>query len=95
MTIKMTGSGNIGVTPQENVEVKPGIYKHWKSETDEYAVYGVATHRDTKEKIVVYRGLNNDGMFEWRSLREFTMKVKPGDIDRFTFIREFEEKKEL
>lgn len=95
MTINMIGSSNYGVTPQENAEVKPGIYKHWKSETNEYAVYGIATHRDTGEKIVVYRGLHNDGMLEYRTLREFTMKVKPGDVDRYTFIRDFESEKEF
>ena len=36
-----------------------GIYRHFKG--DNYIVEGVAIHSETKEEMVIYRGLYRDG----------------------------------
>lgn len=41
------------------MEIKPGIYRHYKNGKD-YEVVGIATHTETGESLVVYRGLYTD-----------------------------------
>lgn len=40
------------------MELKPGRYRHFKGK--EYEVFGVATHSETEEPMVVYRALYGD-----------------------------------
>ena len=49
------------------------IYKHFKG--DNYLVVDVATHSETKEKYVVYRGLYGDGSLWIRPLDMFLSEV--------------------
>lgn len=50
-----------------------GIYKHFKG--DYYLVEDVATHSETKEKYVVYRGLYGDNKLYIRPYEMFMSKV--------------------
>ena len=54
------------------VKVK-GIYKHFKG--DLYIVEDIATHCETKEKYVIYRGLYGDGSLWIRPYDMFLSKV--------------------
>lgn len=50
-----------------------GIYKHFKG--DYYLVTDIATHSETKENYVVYRGLYGDGRLYIRPLDMFLSEV--------------------
>ena len=50
-----------------------GVYKHFKG--DLYLVVDIATHSETKEKYVVYRGLYGKGELYIRPLDMFLSKV--------------------
>ena len=50
-----------------------GVYKHFKG--DYYLVEDVATHSETKEKYVVYRGLYGNSELYIRPLEMFLSKV--------------------
>lgn len=50
-----------------------GVYKHFKG--DYYIVEDVATHSETKEKYVVYRGLYGDNNLYIRPYEMFMSKV--------------------
>ena len=50
-----------------------GIYKHFKG--DYYIVEDVATHSETKEKYVVYRGLYGVGELYIRPMEMFLSEV--------------------
>ncbi len=50
-----------------------GVYKHFKG--DYYLVEDVATHSETKEKYVVYRGLYGDNNLYIRPYEMFISKV--------------------
>lgn len=50
-----------------------GVYKHFKG--DYYLVEDVATHSETKEKYVVYRGLYGDNNLYIRPYEMFMSKV--------------------
>lgn len=52
---------------------KKGIYRHFKG--DYYIVEDVATHSETKEKYVVYRGLYGDNELYIRPMDMFLSKV--------------------
>jgi hypothetical protein len=70
--------------------IVPGIYKHFKGER--YKVFGVVTHSETGELLVVYQKqlhLVGDESKTWaRPLEMFEGKVTVGDKDvlRFEFI---------
>ena len=60
-----------------------GIYKHFKG--DYYIVEDVATHSETKEKYVVYRGLYGDSELYIRPMEMFLSqvdKVKYPNVDQ-------------
>lgn len=50
-----------------------GIYKHFKG--DYYLVVDIASHSETKEKYVVYRGLYGDGSLWIRPLDMFLSDI--------------------
>lgn len=92
--INILGSSNYGSTTSSQDELKLGIYHHFKG--GEYEVFCVATHREKKEKLVVYQGLNNDHLIEWKPLSEFTEVISRGDYTgpRYTYVRESDRNKE-
>lgn len=71
--------------------VRPGIYRHYKGNL--YEVYGVATHSETGQELVVYRALYGAYRLTVRPKDLFTQ-----DLDmpayhhrgpRFVLIQEF------
>ena len=65
---------------------KTGKYRHFKG--GEYAVYGVATHSETEESMVVYRPHDGEGALWVRPLAMFEETVeRDGEvISRFEFV---------
>jgi hypothetical protein len=51
----------------------PGKYRHYKG--NDYEVIGVATHSETRERLVVYRPLYGEGALWVRPLAMFTENV--------------------
>ena len=70
------------------MELKPGIYRHFKGNL--YRLIGVASHSETLEPMVVYQALYGEqGLW----VRPATMWTEPVNKDgycgpRFTFIEE-------
>ena len=65
----------------QEVKIK-GIYKHYKG--DLYIVEDIATHSETLEKYVVYRGLYANSPLWGRPINLFIDEVnKNGQIYRF------------
>lgn len=69
-----------------NMEIKPGKYRHFKG--NDYMVLGVASHSETREPMVVYRELNNDGELWVRPLSMWfeTVERNGQTYQRFTYI---------
>jgi len=74
------------------MEVKPGLYRHYKGK--EYEVLGVARHSENLEELVVYRALyasefGKDALWV-RPKSMFLEKVKVGDteVPRFDYVGE-------
>ena len=71
--------------------IKPGIYKHSKSDR-EYRVHFVANHSETLEDRVVYEALyeNDKSKFWVRPVKMFTEEVVIDRVKkpRFVFVRE-------
>lgn len=68
------------------MELKLGKYRHFKG--GEYLVEGLATHSETREKMVVYRPLYGEGGLWVRPLSMFQETVEhEGNVrSRFEFI---------
>jgi len=68
--------------------IKPGLYRHYKG--NDYYVFQLAHHSETREPLVVYQCLYGD--FSWwvRPHSMFTETVEIGGevITRFQFVRE-------
>ena len=69
-------------------EIRKGRYKHYKGK--EYYVIGIASHSETKEKLVVYKELYGKGKLWVRPLEMFLGKVNINNkkAPRFTYIGE-------
>lgn len=65
-----------------------GVYKHFKG--DYYLVEDVATHSETKEKYVVYRGLYGNSELYIRPLEMFLSKVDKVKYPKVTQEYRFE-----
>ena len=65
-----------------------GVYKHFKG--DYYIVEDVATHSETKEKYVVYRGLYGNSELYIRPLEMFLSKVDKVKYPKVTQDYRFE-----
>ncbi len=66
--------------------LQAGKYQHFKGNF--YQVYGVATHSETAETLVVYRPLYGEGKMWVRPLSMFTENVEHEGVvkSRFSFI---------
>ncbi len=69
------------------MNVKPGLYRHYKG--NDYFVFEVACHSETRESMVVYRCLYGDYSWWVRPLDMFIESVElAGEaIPRFRFIK--------
>ena len=70
------------------MELKKGIYKHYKG--NKYEVLEIATHSETLEKLVVYKALYGNFGIWVRQYRMFIEQVKINNIktSRFKWIGE-------
>lgn len=71
------------------MEIKRGIYRHYKGK--DYIVFGVATHSETEERLVVYRSLYGEYRLTVRPLSMFAEEVEyEGEVlPRFRLIHSF------
>ncbi len=67
-------------------EITPGKYKHYKG--NEYEVYGVVTHSETVEPMVLYRALYGERGLWVRPFEMFreTVSINGEDVLRFTLV---------
>lgn len=77
------------------MQVQPGIYRHYKGQ--DYQVFQVARHSETREAFVVYRCLYGD--FSWwvRPLSMFTetVTIAGESAPRFQLIKALDAQLEL
>lgn len=68
--------------------INPGLYRHYKG--NDYYVFQVVHHSETREALVVYQCLYGDYSWWVRPLTMFTEIVEIGGeaIPRFQFVRE-------
>ncbi|MEN0037064.1 MAG: DUF1653 domain-containing protein [Cellvibrio sp.] len=71
--------------------IKPGLYRHYKG--NDYFVFQVATHSETREPLVFYRCLYGDYSWWVRPLAMFneTVELAGETIPRFRFVRSLTE----
>lgn len=69
------------------MNIKPGLYRHYKG--NDYYVFQVALHSETREALVVYQCLYGDYSWWVRPLSMFTETVElAGEIiPRFAFVK--------
>jgi len=65
--------------------IEPGLYRHYKG--NDYEVFGVATHSETEEQVVVYRALYGEFGLWVRPLEMFEEAVVVEGIDVPRFAR--------
>ena len=68
------------------MELKKGIYKHYKG--NRYELICVATHSETLEKMVVYKALYGEGEVWVRPVSMWSEKVliDGTEVPRFVYI---------
>jgi hypothetical protein len=69
------------------MNIKPGLYRHYKG--NDYYVFHIAHHSETREALVVYQCLYGDYSWWVRPLSMFTETVElAGEvIPRFAFVK--------
>ncbi|WP_323816133.1 DUF1653 domain-containing protein [Cellvibrio sp. NN19] len=69
------------------MKLKTGLYRHYKG--NDYFVFQVATHSETREAMVFYRCLYGDYSWWVRPLEMFleTVELAGETIPRFRFVR--------
>ena len=74
------------------MDIKLGVYEHYKGNGKKYRVIGVAKHSETLEDMVVYEALyNNEVSKLWvRPLKMFLEEVEVGgkQVPRFRYLGE-------
>ena len=70
------------------MQLKPGIYKHYKGKL--YEVIGIGRHTETLEEIVIYRALHGTYDLWVRPLKMFCEPVVIENVltPRFTYMQE-------
>ena len=70
------------------MNIKPGIYKHYKG--NRYEVIGIGRHTETLEDFVLYRALYGDYDLWIRPLSMFceTVLIENVSMPRFTYMQE-------
>ena len=66
--------------------IKLGRYRHYKG--GEYEVFGVASHSETQESLVIYKALYGDFSLWARPLKMFleNVEVSGKTIPRFEYV---------
>ncbi len=71
------------------MQIKKGIYRHFKG--NEYQVFGVGLHSETKEEFVVYQALYGERKIWIRPIKMFLEKIDKPEIGykgpRFTLVK--------
>ena len=74
------------------MEIKPGIYQHYKGEDKKYRVIGVGKHSETLEDLVFYEALYDNSMSKlWsRPLESFAGEAETNGqkVPRFKYIND-------
>lgn len=73
------------------MSIPSGLYRHYKG--NDYFVFRVATHSETRESLVFYRCLYGDYSWWVRPLAMFmeTVELAGETIPRFRFVRNISE----
>lgn len=76
------------MTKKGKTAIQTGLYRHYKG--NDYFVFQVAHHSETREPLVFYRCLYGDYSWWVRPLEMFTETVELASetIPRFRFVRE-------
>jgi hypothetical protein len=69
------------------MHLQPGLYRHYKG--PEYRVFGVATHSETQQYMVIYQALYGEFGLWVRPLDMFceTVEVDGKTVPRFALIQ--------
>jgi hypothetical protein len=69
------------------MHLQPGLYRHYKG--PEYRVFGVATHSETQQYVVIYQALYGEFGLWVRPLDMFceTVEVDGKTVPRFALIQ--------
>lgn len=82
----MTEYDKMPIKTRINMELKKGLYKHYKGEM--YEIFMMARHSETEEWMVVYKALYGDEGMWVRPFDMFVEKVKVDGVmvDRFKYL---------
>jgi len=74
------------------MDIKRGVYEHYKNKDHQYRVLGVAKHSETLEDLVIYEALYENEMSKlWaRPLEMFVgnVEIDGQSVPRFTYVGE-------